>query len=129
MELTDLPEPLWLASTEHPDWGAPRRAHPRAFVAGPDPRRQYLWLTLDAPESGPGDGGGAGPPGEVVVTPRHAYEFTPWGTVDPLHVHLWVVHDLAELAEGRFAARASSDVWSALWASREEAARRGAPAW
>lgn len=128
-DISDFPDPLWLASTEHPDWGVVRRVSPRASVQGPMADRQYVWLIVHPDE----DYAEYPPPGSsvgVVVTPRHYYRFPLLDDVTPLHVHLWVAYSSGDLEEERFnPARPSPDVWSALWKCYAEPRQHSAKPW
>lgn len=123
-----LPEFLWMASTDGLYWGRPRRVRAQALLTGPDPKRQYLLLAVEAPAEEPDPDRPT--PRHVVVTPRHQHEIAVPRPGSPLRLHLWVVDPAADIARGDFRApRPQSDSWVELWLRYEEAERYGAKPW
>lgn len=127
-DAVDRPRCLWMASTDYLYWGAPRRVCLQGLLTGPDPRRQYLLVTVEPPASEPDPDHPT--PHAVVLTPRHQYEITKPEPGRPLRLHLWVVNPATDIVDGVFEPpRPQSDGWVELWASYEEAERNGAKPW
>ncbi|HEX5496050.1 MAG TPA: hypothetical protein VFX70_15890 [Mycobacteriales bacterium] len=124
VEPGDLPEPAWLVSADSMYWELPRRAHPRAVLAGPDPAREYLLLDVDPPEVEPDPEHPT--PRHVVVTPRHQRTLVRPEPGRPLRLHLWVVDPSVAITGTTFTPpRLQSDYWVELWSSVWDAQRQG----
>jgi hypothetical protein len=117
-----------MASTDDPYWGIPRLVCPQALLTGPDPKRQYLLVSVEPPASEPDPDHPT--PGDLVLTPRHQHEITEPEPGRPLRVHLWVVNPATDIGERVFAPpRPQADGWVELWFSYEEAEQGGAKPW
>ncbi len=122
LQMSDFPEPLWMASIDDPEWAEPRRVRPCSFVSGPEAGREYLWLRVVA-----GDGDSLFRPAQdLVVTPRHHRLFGIPHEDAAVHVRLYLPEDHADLAAGAFRPdhQDGADAWTALWASYEAATSR-----
>lgn len=128
--MTPLPtgRTMWLSSSEHPSWGRPRRVRFRRLLHGPDTRRQYALLYVD-PDSET-DGQDTPSTTRIVVTPRFERELTDPGLGRPLHVHVWLIADEAQLDGDQFQPiRPNADAWCTLYAHRQEALDQQVAPW
>jgi len=122
---TGLLRCLWMASTDYLYWGMPRRVCPQVLLTGPDPKRQYILVSVEPPASEPDPDRPT--PRDVVLTPRHQHEITAPQPGRPLRVHLWVVNPATDIVDRVFKPPSpQADSWVELWSSYEEAERQGA---
>lgn len=111
---------MWLSSSEHPSWGPPRQVRFRRLLHGPDTLRQYALLDVESDSRA--DEQGTSSTTRVVVTPRFERELTEPELGRPLHVHVWLIADEAQLEGDRFQPmRPNADAWCTLHADRQEA--------
>lgn len=119
---------LWMASTETLYWGTPRWVCMRILLNGPDPKRQYVLISVESPPTEPDPDHPT--PRDVVLTPRHQHEVTWPEPGRPLRVHLWAVNPATDIIGRVFQPpRPQADGWAELWCSYEEAEHNGAKPW
>jgi hypothetical protein len=123
-----LPEFFWMASTDSPYWGIPRRVYTKALLTGPDSKRQYLLLSVEVPAVEPYPDYPT--PRDVVLTPRHERQIVPSEPGKPLRCHLWIARPATDIINNVFTpSKPEPDSWVELWSSYDEATRYGAKPW